>query len=144
MNRGRDAPRLLRDAARGLGPLDARLARETVLDAFLAALFAGRLAAGSGLREVADVQRATPRSPMAPRAPDFLLEGLGLLLTEGHAAGVPVLKQALIRFREEKVTRAPRLRWLWLACRVAMELWDHESWTRCRPCRCASPGSAVR
>jgi DNA-binding CsgD family transcriptional regulator len=128
VNRGRDAPRLMLEAATELGPLDAKLARETVVDAFSAALFAGRLAAGAGLREVAEVQRASPRSPMAPRAPDFLLEGLGLLITEGPAAGVPVLKRALVGFRQEEVARAPRLRWLWLACRVAMELWDHESW----------------
>ena len=128
VNRGSDAPPLLLKAAKGLGPLDAKLARETVVDAFAAALFAGRLARGAGLREVAQRARATPRSPMEPRAPDFLLEGLGLLITEGHAAGVPALKRALIAFRREDVTGAARLRWLWLACRVAMELWDYESW----------------
>jgi DNA-binding CsgD family transcriptional regulator len=128
VNRGSDAPPLLLKAAKRLGPLDAKLARETVVDAFAAALFAGRLARGAGLREVAQRARATPRSPMEPRAPDFLLEGLGLLITEGHAAGVPVLKRALSAFRREDVTGAPRLRWLWLACRVAMELWDYESW----------------
>jgi DNA-binding CsgD family transcriptional regulator len=128
VNRGRDAPPLLLKAANRLGPLDAKLARETVVDAFAAALFAGRLAGGCGLQEVAQAQRATPRSPMAPRAPDYLLQGLGLLITEGHAAGVPALKRALTAFRREDVVSAPRLRWLWLACRVAMELWDEESW----------------
>jgi DNA-binding CsgD family transcriptional regulator len=128
VNRGSDAPSLLLKAAKRLAPLDAKLARETVVDAFSAALFAGRLAVGPGLREVAEVQRATPRSPKAPRAPDFLLEGLGLLITEGHATGVPVLRQALSAFRSEEVVRTPRLRWLWLASRVAMELWDYESW----------------
>ncbi|MEN3279307.1 MAG: hypothetical protein V7607_447 [Solirubrobacteraceae bacterium] len=128
VNRGSDAPPLLLKAVQRLGPLDAKLARETVVDAFAAALFAGRLAGTCGLREVAEAARATPRSPMAPRAPDFLLEGLGLLITEGPAAGAPSLKRALTAFRGEDVTGAPRLRWLWLACRVAMELWDEESW----------------
>jgi DNA-binding CsgD family transcriptional regulator len=128
VKRGSDAPSLLLKAAQRLAPLDARLARETILDAFAAALFAGRLADDCGLREVAEAARATPRSPLAPRAPDFLLEGLGLLVTEGHVAGVPVLKEALSAFRREDVTGAPRLRWMWLACRVAMELWDDESW----------------
>jgi DNA-binding CsgD family transcriptional regulator len=128
VKRGSDAPSLLLKAAQRLAPLDARLARETIVDAFAAALFAGRLADDCGLREVAEAARATPRSPLAPRAPDFLLEGLGLLVTEGHVAGVPVLKEALSAFRREDVTGAPRLRWMWLACRVAMELWDDESW----------------
>ena len=128
VHRGRDAPLLLLEAAKRLGPLDPKLARETIVDAFAAALFAGRLAGECGLREVAEAARTTPRSPRAPRAPDFLLEGLGLLITEGHAAGVPVLKRALAAFRSEEVASAPRLRWLWLASRVAMELWDDESW----------------
>jgi DNA-binding CsgD family transcriptional regulator len=128
VKRGREAPRLLLEAAKRLGPLDPKLARETILDAFAAALFAGRLASDCSLREVAEAARATPRSPVALRAPDFLLEGLGLLITDGHAAGVPVLKRALTAFRAEEVASAPRLRWLWLACRVAMELWDDESW----------------
>src|SRR5262249_20196369 len=44
--RGREAPPLLLDAARRLESLDAALARETYLEAFAAALFAGRLADG--------------------------------------------------------------------------------------------------
>lgn len=43
-NRGGDAPLLLLRAARRLEPIDARLARETYLDAISAAEFAGRLA----------------------------------------------------------------------------------------------------
>ena len=42
--RGREAPPLLLDAARRLESLDPALARETYLDAFAAAIFAGRLA----------------------------------------------------------------------------------------------------
>jgi hypothetical protein len=51
--RGRDAPRLLLSAARRLEPLDATLARATYLDAFAAAVAAGREARGGGLRDVA-------------------------------------------------------------------------------------------
>ena len=69
---GRDAPPLLLTAAKRLEPLDATLARETYLDAFSAALFAGRLADGGGVREVARggargglgrVRRGSPRAP---------------------------------------------------------------------------------
>ena len=46
--RGREAPSLLLLAAKRFEPLDAAVARETYLDAFTAALFAGRLADGGG------------------------------------------------------------------------------------------------
>ena len=48
--RGSDAPALLLDAARQLAPLDAKLARETYLEATEAAIFAGRLAVAAGYR----------------------------------------------------------------------------------------------
>ena len=54
VDRGRDAPPLLLAAAKRLETLDAKLSRETYLDAFSAALFAGRLARGGGVREVAE------------------------------------------------------------------------------------------
>ena len=43
-HRGSDAPPLLLRAAKTLEPLDPKLARETYLDAWSAALFAGQLA----------------------------------------------------------------------------------------------------
>ena len=49
---GSDAPLLLLKAARRLEPLDHGLARETYLDAWQAALFAGHLAGGGDLEEV--------------------------------------------------------------------------------------------
>ena len=105
-----------------------RLARETYLEAFSAAIFAGGLATGVGLREVAEAARRAPRPLRPPRPADLLLDGLTLLITEGHAAGVPVLKQALTAFRGESISTEEELRWLWHACRVAMKLWDDESW----------------
>jgi len=127
-SRGNDAPPLLLMAAKRLEPLDLTLARETYLEAFSAAIFAGRLATGVGLREVAEAARRAPRSSRPPRPADLLLDGLALLITEGHAAGVPVLKRALAAFRGERVSAEEELRWLWHACRVAMKLWDDESW----------------
>ena len=62
----REAPRLLLDAARRLGPFDADLARESYLDAWGAALFAGRLASQADLLEVS-ARRDRRRSPEAHR-----------------------------------------------------------------------------
>jgi DNA-binding CsgD family transcriptional regulator len=127
-SRGDDAPPLLLKAAKRLEPLDVALARETYLDAFSAAIFAGRLASGTGVLEVAQAARRAPPSSRSPRPADLLLDGLALLITEGHEAGVPVLQRALMAFRGENVSTAEELRWLWLACRAAMKVWDDESW----------------
>ena len=128
VNRGRDAPALLMRAAERIAPLDAKLARQTLLDAFVAALFAGRLSGENGLHRVAEAARATAPCSSPPTALDFLLDGLALLITEGPKAGAPLLQRALSSLRDETVAGSPRLRWLWLASRVAMELWDDESW----------------
>ena len=98
LTRGRDAPPLLLKAARRLEPLDATLARETYLDAFSAALFAGRLAHGRGMRDVAEAVLAAEWGDGAQRparACDLLLDGLAVLATEGYASGAPTLQRAL-------------------------------------------------
>ena len=127
VNRGRDAPPLLLKAAKRLESLDARLARETYLDALTAAVLAHRLAAGTGLLQVADAVRTAP-SVLPPRASDLLLDGWVLLITEGYQAGAPMLKRALSVFRSKSVPRDEEIRWLWLACHTAYELWDDETW----------------
>src|SRR6202035_96323 len=107
---------LLLTAARQLEPLDMRLARETYLEALSAAVFAGRLALGGGVREVGE------------RAPDLLLDGLAALITQGFAAGAPLLKRAVAAFRGVDVSTEEELRWLWLGCHAAWLVWDYESW----------------
>jgi DNA-binding CsgD family transcriptional regulator len=128
VTRGRDAPRRLLEAAKRLEPLDVELARETYLDALSATVFTGRLAGPIGLAEVAEAARAAPPSPDPPRPADLLLDGLAVLLTEGNAAAAPLLKRVLTAFRDENISIEEELRWLWLTCRVAMKLWDDESW----------------
>jgi DNA-binding CsgD family transcriptional regulator len=124
--RGNDAPPMLLAAARQLEPLDARLARDTYLEALSAALFAGRLALGAGLREMAEAASAAP--PETSRPPDLLLSGLAVLITQGFAEGAPLLKRAVAAFRAADISTEEQLRWLWLACHAAALLWDHDSW----------------
>jgi DNA-binding CsgD family transcriptional regulator len=126
-NRGSDAPPLLLKAAREFEPLDSRLARETYLDTLAAATFAGRLALGGGMVEVAEAARMAPPSPGPARGPDLLLDGLALVISEGYPAGAPVLQRAVSAFRGTDVSREEGLRWLWLACRAALIVWDHDS-----------------
>jgi DNA-binding CsgD family transcriptional regulator len=128
LRRGSDAPPLLLDAAKRLIPLDAGLARETYLDALGAAIFAGRLGGGRGIRETAEAARAAPPAPQPPRAIDLLLDGLVTRFTDGYAAGVPSLRQALRALCRQDGGTGDDLRWLWLACRVAADVWDDETW----------------
>jgi DNA-binding CsgD family transcriptional regulator len=126
--RGSDAPALLLEAARRLEPLDAAMARETHLEAMAAAMFAGRLGDGPGVREAAEAAQAAPPAPQPPRTIDLLLDGLATRFTEGYAAGVPPLRAALHAFRDVEGLTAGDVRWLWLACRLAQDLWDDELW----------------
>ena len=126
--RGSDAPSLLLDAARRLEPLDAALARETHLEAMAAAMFAGRFGDNPGVREAAEAAQAAPAAPQSPRAIDLLLDGLATRFTESYWAGLPPLRRALEAFRDVEGSTAGDVRWLWLACRLAQDLWDDELW----------------
>jgi DNA-binding CsgD family transcriptional regulator len=126
--RGSDAPALLLDAARRLEPLDAATARETHLEAMAAAMFAGRLGDNPGVRETAEAAHAAPAGPQPPRAIDLLLDGLATRFTEGYSAGLPPLRRALEAFRDVEGLTARDVRWQWLACRLAQDLWDDELW----------------
>jgi len=123
---GRDAPPLLLSAAKQLEALDIGLARETYLEAFTAALFAGRLSPAVG--DVARAARTAPAPPGPARAPDLLLDGLALLVTEGYAAGTPGLRRALLAFRAQDISAEEGLSWLWLAGMAAIAVWDDETW----------------
>jgi DNA-binding CsgD family transcriptional regulator len=125
--RGSDAPALLLDAARRLEPLDAAMARETHLEAMAAAMFAGRLGDGPDVREAAEAARAAPAAEQ-PRAIDVLLDGLATRFGEGYSASLPTLRGALDEFRGVEGLNARDVRWLWLGCRLAQDLWDDELW----------------
>jgi DNA-binding CsgD family transcriptional regulator/tetratricopeptide (TPR) repeat protein len=127
-SRGSDAPPLLLRAARRLEPLDIGLARETYLEALSAAQYAGRLLTDGCLRDVAEAARAAPPPSQPPRAPDLLLDGLALLITEGLAAAAPTLKRAVSAFSGEGISAEEEERWLWLVWPSAPILWDDEAW----------------
>jgi DNA-binding CsgD family transcriptional regulator len=121
---GDDAPPLLLKAAARLEPLDPDLAHETYLRAWGAAMFAGHLAAGSGLLEVSCVARAAPAPARPPRATDLLLDGLALAVTDGRAAAASALRAAAAAFTSADTPAEERLRWAWLAPAASGYLWD--------------------
>jgi DNA-binding CsgD family transcriptional regulator len=128
-SRGAEAPPLLLNAARRLARIDPGLSRATYLDALSAAIFAGRLASpGGGVLEVARATAAAPPPPGTPRAPDLLLDALTAYYSEGMAAGVPLLRGALLTFGDG-MAPDEELRLLWLACVAgATRIWDDRLW----------------
>ena len=125
---GGEAPALLLGAARQLESLDPALARETYLDAWGAAMFAGRFARVGTLEEVSRAAICAPQPTSAPRPSDLLLDGLSVLVTEGRAAAASRLSRAARVFAEGEIAMADGLRWGWLAAAAALALWDEEDW----------------
>jgi DNA-binding CsgD family transcriptional regulator len=130
---GTEAVRLLVEAARGLAAIGADRARETYLEALLAAMWAGDLEIRGGLRGTGEAARATPPGPEPPRAVDVLVDAFALRLTEGFTASAQALTRALKMLLALNVGSDESRRWLWLVGArasglVAMEVWDFESW----------------
>jgi DNA-binding CsgD family transcriptional regulator len=123
--RGSHAPQLLLQAARRLGPLDAAMARETYLEALWAAIRVGRPGGGPTVREVAEAALAAPPAADPARAVDLLLDGLATRSVKGHLAAVPALERALSALLDEE--GLTDVRWLWLGCHTAMDLWDDQT-----------------
>ena len=123
-----DACPLLLKAARHLEPFDLDLALRTYHDAFYAAIIAGRFATEGGtVLDVAHAVRAVP-ARSRPGPPDLLLNGLADLITDGYVSGAPVIKVALTGFRTQATSRDEAFLWLPLACKMAHDTWDDESW----------------
>ena len=123
---GNEAAPLLLASARRLEALDYRLARETYLEAFSAAILAGR--PPSLMAEAARAARRLPPAPSPPRVCDLLLDSVTALATDGYVVATPIRQRAVRAFRSDDLTVEEGLRWLWFASSDAAELWDDESW----------------
>jgi DNA-binding CsgD family transcriptional regulator len=127
-NHGNDALPLLMAGARRLESIDVTMARATYLDAMSAALFAGRLATGAtGLRQVAQAIRALP-SGDDPSKADLLLDGNAVLHSDGYAAAVPMLREAIAAFSVDDLSTDEALGSLLSASIAALDLWDDDRW----------------
>jgi DNA-binding CsgD family transcriptional regulator/tetratricopeptide (TPR) repeat protein len=129
VNRGSDAAPLLLSAAKRLEPLDVTLARDTYLEAFSAAMFAGRLSTGVGVREVAEAASAAPRPPQRPPRPaDLLLDALAVRFADGYTAGTTPMRRVVDAFRTKSSPEHMGVPVLWIACIAASDLLDDEAW----------------
>jgi DNA-binding CsgD family transcriptional regulator len=125
---GSDAPLLLLKAAKRLEPLNLDLARETYVDAWQAAFFAGYLAGPGDLLEVSRAARALPPPAHPPRPADLILDGFALLVTTGPAAAAPVLRQVTRAFASPGIPKEEVLRWGFVATVADEALWDDGGW----------------
>jgi len=107
--------------------LDQRLSRDTYLDAWGSALFAGRLAKTGTLLEVSEAAASGAIREGNPRPADLLLDGLALVFTTGRAAATPVLQQAVTAFAGTEASIEEVLRWGWLATAAAVYVWDFDT-----------------
>ena len=121
-----DAPSQLMKAATRLVPFDPDLARETYLTAWGAASLAENDAAQDVLVDICRAVRALPPPPGAAMPRDLLLDGLAILITEGHATAAPVLQQAAQALAD--LPAEDVLRWGWIAAGASAAVWDHEGW----------------
>ena len=125
---GATAPPLLLKAAGRLERLDLELARETYLDAWGAALFAGRLASTGNLLEVSHAAMSAPPPTSPPRASDLLLDGLATAVTEGRAAAAPLLRRAVTAFVDEASPGQENFRWGWMTTIPPNIIFDEDGW----------------
>jgi DNA-binding CsgD family transcriptional regulator len=122
-----EASGLLLAAARQLEPFDSELARETCLDAWGAALFAGRFAGAGDLREVSRTAQTMVPATGSRRPSDLLLEGLAAVALDGLATACPRLREAASAFAGAGPSEdIPR--WGWLTTLPSKLLWDEETW----------------
>jgi len=122
-----EASALLLSAAKRIEPLDAALARETYLDAWGAAMYAGR-AGAQVLLEVSRAARSVPQTTTPACLRDLLLDGLSALVIGGRAAAESTLSRVLSLFAEGEVATEDALRWGWMATIAPRMMWDLEHW----------------
>jgi DNA-binding NarL/FixJ family response regulator len=125
---GTTAPPLLLQAAQRLERLDPELARETYLDAWGAALFAGRFASTGNLLKVSHAAMSAPPPTRPLRASDLLLHSLATAVTEGRAAAAPLLRRTVTAFVDEASAGQENFRWGWMTTIPPNILWDEDSW----------------
>lgn len=128
--RGRDAPPLLLAAAERLHPVDAALARDTYLEALVAAMIVGRLHSNEdeSAAAIAAAARQTTPPPDPATAADLFLGGLVIRLTEGHAAAAPLLQRAISRYLEEDAAGTADPRSHDITLRVLLDLFDQDTY----------------
>ncbi|HTF49762.1 MAG TPA: LuxR C-terminal-related transcriptional regulator [Pseudonocardia sp.] len=114
-------------AARRFRPLDPRAARDALLFALEAAVFAGWAPSTPLLHEIARTARDLPPTGPPDSAADLLLRGCTARVTGGYAAAVPALRRMVQAFLADEVDPGVALQRLELAAVLAADLLDDAS-----------------
>jgi len=118
-----EAARILASAAQALAD-DDRMARDTMLMAVQAAIWAGP----AQIREIARAARAFPPVPFASASvADLLLEGYSARFTLGYQASVEPFRAAVAALLADDLDPAVGLRWFALGTAAAGSLWDDQA-----------------
>ncbi|MCX5589488.1 helix-turn-helix transcriptional regulator [Streptomyces erythrochromogenes] len=134
---GDGAVRLLLDAALVLSEHDPGAGRDTLLEAFDAAMVAPRSGPDAGALQVAGaaLTAVACRTAPAPGAdvcvPDLLLDGHARLVAVGHREAAPSLRAALAAMRLPGAEEGGAVRWSLLGMIAAVELWDIDALGEC-------------
>ena len=115
-------------AARRLRPLDPRAAKDALLAALEAAVFAGWAPSAAVLQEIARATRdLPPTGDPLDTATDLLLQGYTERVTRGYAPAVPALRRAVQVLLADEVDPDVALNRLGLATIAAADLLDDAS-----------------
>ncbi|MPV90258.1 AAA family ATPase, partial [Georgenia ruanii] len=112
-------------AARRLRSLDPREARDALLSALEAAVFAGWAPSAPLLQEIARTAQHLPHTGDPPdSAAQLLLQGCITRLTSGYVAAVPTLRRTVQAFLADEIDQDVALQRVELAAVLAADLWD--------------------
>lgn len=134
--RGGETPSLLFGAAMGLKDTDPRLAREVLMEAFEAAMWAGSLTSGTTPISVAEAAQDLPGPERAEHLGSLLLSAYARRLTGSYKSAVEAWRRAITAYLDE-LGGEPELKWDGVVWNAAGELLDFEAyyataraWTR--------------
>jgi DNA-binding CsgD family transcriptional regulator len=118
---------ILLEAARALAPVDVQGAREALLQAVEAVVYAGWSANREVLLEIAAVARTLPGGdgPTAS-ATELLLDGFAIRASD-YPAAVPLFRRAIALLQADDLSPQEGLRGLGLGCMAAADLWDDQA-----------------
>jgi hypothetical protein len=123
--RGGETPSLLIDAAAALRDVDRPLARETLLEALLSAIWAGQLTTGATVYDVAEAARVTPVAEGPESTATLVLPGYIERLTNGVEAAVGWWRRAAQQDLDE--VDEPPHQWQGLLWNLTGQMLDFEA-----------------
>ncbi|WP_162272778.1 helix-turn-helix domain-containing protein, partial [Nocardia lijiangensis] len=122
---------LLFEAARIFRDSDPRTARDTLLEAFDAAIVVARIGAEMSALRIAEAALDAPPVPGEPIIADLLLAAHAQLVGRDYVSAVPLMRRGLAAMLAERAEDGDAARWFLLGVLLAIELWDIDALGMC-------------